>query len=655
MKERIKNLYQFILLCLVTATLSACGGSSTDESANYSISANTSKVTFSNEFLQISQDSFQIDITFTGNGLLVGFAPDSQGAGWLNYRTENVTATSAILHIDVVNAENIIANLYNTKLRLSTGDIGNVNLVHHDIDVSLLVWQLTTNTDLVSFRGTLGDLTIPTQSFDLISENNKWTAETNVDWLSLDIVEGTGDASITLTPDISLLDESQLYSANITLTEVTTGDSKNISVELGLDDIRLAASYAALAFNSLVTQNKLTHTVSIINNGINHISWQASSNVDWLTLTEDIVTNELTITADPSILTSNGLYHAEITLSAANAGAALQGTININLNKGDFDSEEVIVNEVIKNNSGAVLDPLRPYLYIAQGDAISVYNIMSGAIIKTISSPLIGLNLTNLVIHPDGSLLLASNLETYLDGQDVEQTRVNHYQVSLPDFTIEQLDQEKVTIVNRPEAIVMVSGKPVVITQAQEVADMSLTRHYVDNQNAFFSATVNDVKTNDLVQIFDATSSSIKQYQLSYNAYASQTTAIDSSTSYENALFGDSMTSMTSNNDGSIIYTANINSEWSTYDGELFSDQGLLHNEPILGTFAIHTDSTNNSYFYRFNSTSGFTFSKYNENQQLLWETIHTNGSTDIYIAPDYQRLISYDAATSILAFDAIP
>jgi len=302
-----------------------------------------------------------------------------------------------------------------------------------------------------------------------------------------------------------------------------------------------------------------------------------------------------------------------------------------------------------------VLDPLRPYLYIAQGDAISVYNIMSGAIIKTISSPLIGLNLTNLVIHPDGSLLLASNLETYLDGQDVEQTRVNHYQVSLPDFTIEQLDQEKVTIVNRPEAIVMVSGKPVVITQAQEVADMSLTRHYVDNQNAFFSATVNDVKTNDLVQIFDATSSSIKQYQLSYNAYASQTTAIDSSTSYENALFGDSMTSMTSNNDGSIIYTANINSEWSTYDGELFSDQGLLHNEPILGTFAIHTDSTNNSYFYRFNSTSGFTFSKYNENQQLLWETIHTNGSTDIYIAPDYQRLISYDAATSILAFDAIP
>jgi len=149
MKEYLYNFSRLAILFILATTLQACGSSDDDESDNYAISANTSSISFTHEFLQVSDDTFKVDITFQGNGILVGFAPDSQAASWLNYRTENVTATSATLYIDVISAENIIPDLYKTKIRLSTGDVEKVKLVHHDIDVPLLIWKLVTNKELV--------------------------------------------------------------------------------------------------------------------------------------------------------------------------------------------------------------------------------------------------------------------------------------------------------------------------------------------------------------------------------------------------------------------------------------------------------------------------------------------------------------------------
>ena len=144
----------------------------------------------------------------------------------------------------------------------------------------------------------------------------------------------------------------------------------------------------------------------------------------------------------------------------------MPGKIAVNFNKADVDAGEVIINDVTINESGAVLDPLRPYFYVAQGDKILVFNLIDGSIITTIESPLPEVDLTNLVIYPDGSLLLASNLETYVDEQEQEQTRVNHYQLSLPDFTLTTLDNDTVTLDYRPQQIIVVSGRSVVVSQA---------------------------------------------------------------------------------------------------------------------------------------------------------------------------------------------
>jgi hypothetical protein len=87
---------------------------------------------------------------------------------------------------------------------------------------------------------------------------------------------------------------------------------------------------------------------------------------------------------------------------------------------------------------------MRPYIYIAQGDKFSIYHLISGALINTTRSPLV--DLTNLVIHPNGSMLLSSNSETYLDENELEQTRINHYQFDLNSYQFNQINSDKITI-----------------------------------------------------------------------------------------------------------------------------------------------------------------------------------------------------------------
>lgn len=1179
MKEHLFNLIRFTLFFTLTALLQACGGSSDDKTSKYSISANTSSISFANEFLQVSDDTFKVDITFEGNGLLVGYAPDSQPVGWLNYRTENVTATSATLYVDVISAENIIYDLYSTKIRLSTGDVDKVNLVHHDIDVSLLIWQLITDKELISFRGTFGDTEISPQTLAISSEANEWTAESDVDWLTLDVTSGTGDGVITITPNITNFDSAQLYQANIKITELTTGDSKQIPVEIGLDrhylfshqstvsfsklaninatsktliinsnspetvnwqassnvdwltltrknnsnelnvaintesnfsesqnnavitinaidsegmvdesviaesislsyyqsnetsenitlseltannnalisspllphiyiginnqlnvyhqysgellttldvspadtlleqliihpsgnfllakadetitneddttqlvthryridltdnsiteiedatienepiqfisfsgrhfiitqtlefaddnlqrifwdrenayftsqidqalmsealytldlsdssfkryqaivndftsqsivveqthqyrpdlleesqavrsfivddnetgiyaisptsewisfdgetftdnglltqtegsvtlaltkshnnrahyarfvqnsgfiidiyneeqslintvetqgeqpstieisqddkrlvlntsssdqieiinleqiqlsisnltfgttfgdsniveqevlvsgvselwqaqssddwlvittsnvdgqalisvaidetqisgwglfsatitvvdpesnssrvvtvtlavdEVRLYSNYPALSFSAHADKVTLTHTVDILTNKESNVAWQAQADVDWFTLTEDTSNNTLTITLDPLALNTAGLYTATITLSSQTLGDSVDGQINISVSKGDFDTsdfDEIIIENITPNSDGVVLDSLRPYLYVAQRDKIEVYNIIDGSKVTSIQSPLENVDLINLVTHPDGSLLLASNNETYLDENEQEQTRINHYSVALSDFSIAQISEELVDVQYDPQKIIMVSGRPVVVTQALELANLSLTTQYWDNENAFLTSTMTDVINNNTFITYDGVNFNLRHNTLEFNAFADNSVEIVSTTDYINPVFENGLSAVITNTDGSNVFTTNASSEWTTFDGDVFLDQGKLDGNPLSASVALSTDSGNNTYFYRFDFNIGFfTLSKYDDNLSTIWATAYSAGSVDVYISADYQRLIHYNSTDSSLIIDFI-
>ena len=136
MKVCFKNFRQLFTIFCITTLLAACGGSSSEKV--YSITADVSDVSFSNEIITEFSSSIAVNVTFDGDGLLVGYSPDTQPVSWLEFRTENLTANSATIHIDLTSADRINIGEYLTKIRLSTGKLADnkTNLVHHDIDVS---------------------------------------------------------------------------------------------------------------------------------------------------------------------------------------------------------------------------------------------------------------------------------------------------------------------------------------------------------------------------------------------------------------------------------------------------------------------------------------------------------------------------------------
>jgi len=515
--------------------------------------------------------------------------------------------------------------------------------------------QFDVSASQLSFNTTFGNASVETQDVTLSGVSDSWQATADVTWLSFTQVTTDESKTLTITVDSNEITGWGLFTGIVTITDPETGSNIQIVIELAVDEVRLFSDASALAFTSQVDKSTLSHTVSILTNKASSVEWQANSNVDWLTLVTDSVNNTLTVTADPSKISTDGLYQGEITLSPSNSADSLNGIIKVSFEKGNFDTtsiSEITIADITPNSSAIVLDPLRPNIYIGQGDTIKVFNILTGASITTITSPLADVDLTNLVIHPDGSILLASNSETFTDEDGQTQTRVNHYQIDLSDFSISLMPADDIDIEFRPAQIAMISGKAIVITQALEYANLALKVQFWDRDNAFSSPFINDVPENNNVIAYNSGTAAIMQYTLEYNAFTSESVQQISSEENINVAFSGSLSNLVTSSNGEDIYTASTTSEWTTFDGTTFTDQGVLR--ASIQTVNVAIDSSNNSYFYRFDASGFFILSKYDENQQELFTAAYSAGSVDSYISPNYQRLIHYNSTSNSLVLDYI-
>jgi hypothetical protein len=645
MKEHLYNFIRITLFFTLATVLQACGGSS-DKSPKYTISANTAVVNFANEFLQVSDDTYKVDITFEGNGLLVGFSPDSQPVSWLTFRTENVTATSATLYIDVVNAENIIANLYDTTLRLSTGDVDKVNLVHHDIDVSLLVWQLITDREQLSYSGTLGDTEISAQSLSITSEVNVWTAETDADWLTLDVTEGTGDGVIVVTPNITELNAAQLYQANITLTETTTGDSKIIPVELGLDRHYLFSHQSTVALSKLANISATSKSLTINTNSANAINWQATSNVDWLNLTKTSNSNELLVSIKTDASFTDAQNNAVIMINAIDDEGMIDEnviaeSISLSYYQSDATSEKVTLEEITANNNALINSPALPHIYVGINNQLSVYHQYTGELLNTIDVSPADTLLEQLIIHPDGKTLLAKADETVVAEDETTSVLTHRYQINLVDNTVTAITDA--TIEYEPIQFVSFSGRHFVVTQTLEFADENLQRIFWDNQNAYFTNQIDQAFINEALYALDLSDSSFKRYTAKINDFTTQSIFVEQSHQYRPELLEENqaINSFIVDDNDAGIYAISPTSEWISFDGEVFIDNGLLEQAEDSVTLALTKSHNNRAHYARFIQSSGFIIDVYNEKQSLI-NTVVTQGQqpSAIELSQDDKRLV---------------
>ncbi|MBA6292905.1 hypothetical protein H4J58_05065 [Colwellia sp. MB3u-70] len=563
--------------------------------------------------------------------------------------------------IDVYNEQQTLANTIElganqpAKMLIANGDNRAVltSSSADSIDVITLS-QISSSVETLAFNTTFGNSAITQQTLTLSNISANWQATASAPWLILTPQSDDNGERILIDIDASLITGWGLMTASISIYDPASGTTKVITVDLAIDAIRLSSNYPSLAFNSLATEQTLVHTLDILTNSETNIAWQASTDVSWLSLSTDSTNNTLTITGTPANIASDGVHSAVITLSPTTADTALLGRINVTFNKGVNDANDLDISNISFNTSGLVLDPMRPYVYIAQGDKINTYHVISGALINTTRSPLVDVDLTNLVIHPDGSMLLASNSETYLDENELEQTRINHYQFDLNSYQFSQINSDKITIEYRPLMIKIIAGIPLVITQTLEYADLNLTRQYWLQNNAYFVASIAQANSADIFMAYKQATTSLERFALSYNAYASETISVTNQPAYINAAFTN-LSSFAMSHNGETIYSANSTSEWASFDGTIYTDNGRLQGNANVQTFNSTTDSGNNSYFYRFDPTLGITYSKYNAAQVELWSEVIADASAESYLLPAYQRVLIYDAETSTLKLRSHP
>ena len=108
-----------------------------------------------------------------------------------------------------------------------------------------------------------------------------------------------GVTTITATPMLTDFTESGFYTATIDITSPL--GTTTYPVELSLDNIHLFADKATVALAQTGNISNSQTTLNINSNSILPWGWQATTEAQWLTLTPNAETNQLTITADSSL------------------------------------------------------------------------------------------------------------------------------------------------------------------------------------------------------------------------------------------------------------------------------------------------------------------------------------------------------------------
>jgi hypothetical protein len=646
MKEPMRQLYKVILLITVFM-LQACGSS--EDKTVFSISADVSEVNFSNEFLQESTESIAINVSFVGDGVLVGFSPEAISAPWLEYRTENVTENSATVFIDVINAQFLLTDTYNTTLRLATSNEDSSKFAFHDIDISLLIWNLSVDTEKVSYSGTFGDDTIPAQNISILTEEKEWTASTDVDWLSLDITSGIGETEIVVTPDISEFTEPGLQQGNIILTDIDSGEIKLVPVELALDNVYLLADQTAVALSSTNSVSTLEKTIAVGNSADLVINWTASTDANWLTLTK-VNNGQLIITADPSLASINNNSSAQVIISADSDIVAISETININFYNSIEDVDNKVITPLVINSSEIVTSPLKPVFYLGVGNELLTYHQYTGELESSVEISPEGTILEQFIMHPNGDYLLVQATETVTQEDETSTEVVHRYKVLLDDYSITEIIDTD--IISEPIAIVRLSGRYFVITQAFEFADENLNVLFWDAASAFLVSKVAVASKANTLFALDNSTASFKRYIPQVNDFGDNKVSVSLTHDYHPELLADGQLifDFIVTSDEANIYTLSQSSEWISFDGDNFVDNGLLEANESVVTLSLVKNSNDQPNYFRFNSANelGFYLDVY-DNQQTISSTTYTQGSqpANLRLSGDNQRLIIYIDSSS--------
>lgn len=336
--------------------------------------------------------------------------------------TSGTNSSTAAIAVDASVAPALASGSWSGVLTLETTVNGDTISKTIDVSLDLTEATLTLSQSSLTFEGINGsDLGTQTLSLNLNtgSQSYPWSivndSGTGLSWMQLDIASGllaeTASVLTFSTNETALLGD--VYPGSTTITVLVNGDTltSSIPVNLRLDPQKLFVADNGVLLNDFpTTTSQLTHTVKVTDNAEQGVTWAATDDAAWLSVTANGTTGatDLVLTANPVSLSSDTLHTATVTLTSTDSKIENSETVTVGFyvsSSEPVSSTSLSLTDPGKTSS-LVADPVRPYVYVSHGGAnIDIYNVYTGVLNTTMTS--LGGDLQAMTVSGDGTYLYA--------------------------------------------------------------------------------------------------------------------------------------------------------------------------------------------------------------------------------------------------------
>ncbi len=319
-----------------TITIAAAGATNSPRTVSVSltvsnatptISLSPATLSFSATRLGANPASQTVSITNSGGGTLAWTA--SPSATWLSVSPSSGTAPATVtVAADITGLD---AGTYNGTVTVAGTDASNSpQTIPVTLTVNAIPRSIVLSPTTLSFTATRNGANPANQTISLTNGGDgtlSWTASDDQSWLTVTGASGSGNATLTASVDITGL-AAGTYNGTITVTDSGASNSpQTVAVTLTVNPIQrsIVLSPSSLSFTAIRETNPANQTISLTNGGDDTLSWTASSNQSWLTVSPSSGTGNATLTASVNVsgLTA-GSYSATITVTDAGASNSPQ-------------------------------------------------------------------------------------------------------------------------------------------------------------------------------------------------------------------------------------------------------------------------------------------------------------------------------------------
>lgn len=254
-----RNLIAFIAVMLLTA----CGGGGGGDD-KYSIAISISQASFLETQNVMPTKPIDVDVTFNGDGLVVGYPPNVTPANWLDIQVLSNTNSTAKVRLSLIGYSQ--TGKFSTTVRFVTGKQDGSNLTYVDLPVSAeVVQQFDVTAPALDFVQIIGDEanTSPKAGYNFAIQGPRstWSVSSNVDWLTFSKTSGSGADQVKLT----VTKNAGTGNAIITFSDSQSNRSKqfNVRVERKQNALTITPQTLELSVGTSTTLAELTKTLTI--------------------------------------------------------------------------------------------------------------------------------------------------------------------------------------------------------------------------------------------------------------------------------------------------------------------------------------------------------------------------------------------------------